>query len=1126
MSISLKLRATLIAAMSSVCFSIGVTNVKAQTYTETFGQNRIQTRKYDWRFFDTEHFRIYHYDAAGRQLARYVAEQAEKDIRIIEKKMGGKFPHRFNIILYNNYDEYRQTNIGRKYDSQIQDVPAGTVDLVGDRLVVYFTGVHTDVRRQLRSGMSKVVMQRLLFGESFREMVKNAVLLNLPQWTTDGFIAYLVDGWDAASETKWKNMLQADSKHGFYELAEKDPELAGKAFWKFISESYGENNVKNLLYTMQLKSSLPQGLKLTLGLKVKEVYDSVIHFYNNVYEKDALVQEHPDSNDKAIIAIDVPKDNTQMRNIRVSPRGLDVAYVTWKEGEFKVIIQHTKDEQEKSVIVSGGTKDFNEAPDPDYPLLAWSNNGYKLAILYRQNKKTRLRIYNSLKAKLEDYIVPNNRFDRVLGMSFMEDDTKLVFSAVRKSQTDLYQFTIRGSRIQPITKDAWDDMQPWFVSGGSRRGILFLSNRPVPNLNVPIKVNELPTGPMNLYFYDTKTRRPQLLQASSITKGTVTQPIQYGSDNFAFLYDQNGIFNKYVVLFGRDQNNMDSAYAVPVTNYSQSVISHQYNPASNQVADVVQVGNQFKVYYKPLMIPTLDSGVKSLQPTLLSIANEKNTEPVTEQQKPVAYPEKATTGETGTTELFKSGNVFQSEFAEESQTPVDTAAIAAGLAPAPDSTEPEEPMVANDPYPEGDADSILVDSTYVKMKAQPYRLSFKPDFFTVRVDNSILFNKYQPADALKGTPPNQSLAGMITVSLDDAMENHRLTGGFKLPINFSGSTYFLQYENFTRRVDWGLLFLRDVNYYQYSIRTSDSGYYLPDPYLGKTTTNMIQGSASYPLDRTRSFKFYQAFRQDVLDFKAIDSIALKYLDRGKQYWTMSRLEYVFDNTISPALNIRKGLRYKLYAEYFYKLSSPNGGFFNLGLDARYYKTIYKNVILASRVAYAHSGGNQQINYVMGGVDNWLMPKQSTMPPPTSQNFAFQALTNNLRGYPQNARRGNSFGLINAEIRAPILPTILKRPIQSAFLKNLQLVTFIDAGSAWNGWAPNAADDNDYIFYSPANQVPRTIVSLPSPDYGLAVGYGAGLRTMLFGYFMRLDAAWNIEQETSKPMLIFSLGTDF
>ncbi len=1112
MKFSLKIRAVFFATMASVFIAGSVAELRAQTYLETFGQNRIQTRKYDWRFFDTEHFRIYHYDLAGRQLARYVAEQAEKDIKIIEKKMGGKFPHRFNIILYNNYDEYRQTNVGKKYDSQIQDIPAGTVNLVGDRLVVYYTGVHTDLRRQLRSGMSRVVMERMLFGESFREMIKNAVLLNLPTWTTNGFIAYLVDGWDTESETKWKNLLQANPTQGFYDLAERDPELAGKAFWKFISERYGENNVKNLLYTMQLKSSLPQGIKMTLNQTVKQTYDSVIKFYNEIYTKDALVQEHSDSFNKAILEIPVPKNNTQIRSVKVSPRGFDVAYVTWKDGEFEVYIQHTNGDQERSAIISGGEKDYNETPDPDYPLLAWSNNGFKLAILYRKGRQTRLRIYNSVKAKMEDYIVPNNRFERVQGMTFMEDDDKLVFSAVKKSQTDLYEFRIKGSRITPITNDPWDDLQPWFVSGGARRGILFLSNRPQPNLKVPIQVNELPTSPMNVFFYDTKTRRTELLQASSITKGTISQPIQYGSDHFAFLYDQNGITNKYVVLFGRNQKNEDSAYAVPITNYSQSIISHQYNPASNQVADVIQVGDKFKVYFKPLEIPGINATEKNLQPSLLSIKNEINTPPVVEPNTIIPLPERADKA------VLQGGNIFQSEFEEEA---VAAATDTASIAPVPAAPTDDTITLAL----LGETDSILVDSTYIKLKAQPYRLSFKPDFFTVRLDNSILFNKYQPADIMGGAPPSQPLGGMISVSLNDALEDHRFTGGLRLPVNFSGLTYFLQYENFKRRVDWGILYVRTENHYQYNVRYIDtvSGAVFDNPQLGKVTSSLLQGSASYPLDRRTSIRLHFAFRQDVLNFKAQDTLSLSYLTKEKTYWTMSRAEYVFDNTTTPALNIRNGIRYKIYGEYFYKLSAPNGGFYNLGFDVRYYKKIYKHIISATRIAYAHSGGNQKINYIMGGVDNWIAPKQNPMPPPPTENFAFQTLATNLRGYEQNARRGNTFGVINAEIRAPILTSIMKRPIQSAFLKNLQAVAFMDVGSAWNGVLPSEQNLNQpYIFYTPPMPV---YVSIAPPDNAVAIGYGGGLRTMLFGYFMRFDAAWNIEGRR-KPILYFSIGTDF
>lgn len=1088
--------------------------VFAQTYLETFGQNRVQTRKYDWKYFDTEHFRVYHYDRAGKELARYVAEQAEKDIKIVEQKMGGQFPKRFNIILYNNYDEYKQTNVGRKYDAQLQDVPAGTVDLVGDRLVLYFDGEHKNLRRQLRSGMSRVVMERMIFGENFRQMVRNAVSLNLPKWVSAGFLAYLVDGWNTESETEWKNLLQANPKAGFYEFADKQPELAGKAFWKFIATRYGDATVKNLLYAMQMKSNLNKGLLLTIGQKIKPTYDSLLAFYDSIYAKDALAQNHPDSNAKAILEIDVPKDNTQISNIMLSPRGFDVAYVSWKEGTFKVVIQHTRDEQKSAVVLSGGRKDYNEPPDPNYPLLAWSNTGNKLAILYKQGSRTRLRIYNSQKAKLEDYIVPSNRFDRVLGMTFMEDDAMMVFSVIKRSQTDLYQFRIKGSRLTAITNDAWDDVQPWYASGGAYRGIVFLSNRPKPNLNVPIGVNELPTGPLNAFFYNTKAQRKELLQLSSITKGNITQPTQYGSDNFAYLYDSSGINNKYVVLFGRNTKNEDSAYAVPITNYSQSIIGHQYNPVGRQVADIIQVGDKYKIYFKPLQIPNNDSFFAHPKTTTLSGSNNKSTPPLT------ILPEGNTKEyePINSTPILKSGNVFQSEFSNElKDEPIketDTLLDAEGNDIIPDA-----------PYKTGEVDSIKVDSSFVKMRAQPYRIAFKPDFFTVRVDNSVLFSKYQSTL----TDINQNLGGMLTVSLDDVLENHRVTGGIRLPVNLGGMAYFLQYENFSRRVDWSVLYVRTSATNRYVVNYFDSSntlvYTNPDQ-LGKAVTNIVQGSASYPLDRIRSFKLHLGVRQDVVHYKAQDLPALIAAKSDYQYWAMSRAEYISDNTVNPVLNIRKGLRYKLFAEYMYRLNSPNTGCFNFGFDVRNYTKIYKNIVLASRVAYAHSSGKENINYVLGGVDNWLFAKQNNLPTANGEAFAFQSLATNMRGYDQNARHGNTYGVINIEMRAPILTALIKKPIQSNILKNLQLLAFVDAGNAWNGLLPLTENmQQSYSFtYFTAPRQPVTVNVNPG-NTGLAMGYGAGLRTMLFGYFLRLDAAWNIEGRR-RPIWYFSIGTDF
>jgi hypothetical protein len=290
---------------------------------------------------------------------------------------------------------------------------------------------------------------------------------------------------------------------------------------------------------------------------------------------------------------------------------------------------------------------------------------------------------------------------------------------------------------------------------------------------------------------------------------------------------------------------------------------------------------------------------------------------------------------------------------------------------------------------------------------------------------------------------------------------------------------------------------------------------------------MVQSDFSYPLDRVRSIRFHTALKEDRLIEKVTDTLSLAYsIPNTSTYTSLSRLEYVFDNTISPVLNILNGTRFKVYSEYLYGLNKGNRSCYNFGLDFRNYQKIYKNFILANRVAYAHSDGNNEIEYLVGGVDNWVSPQQAANASQSPDaNYGFQSMSTPLRGYKQYARTGNNFAVFNSELRLPVLTTFLKRPIQSSFLKNLQFVAFADAGSAWTGFLPDAANmDQHYTFNS--SQLGNIAITMKIPNSGgLALGYGGGLRTSLFGYFIRFDAAWNIEG-SKEPIFYFSLGSDF
>ena len=207
---------------------------------------------------------------------------------------------------------------------------------------------------------------------------------------------------------------------------------------------------------------------------------------------------------------------------------------------------------------------------------------------------------------------------------------------------------------------------------------------------------------------------------------------------------------------------------------------------------------------------------------------------------------------------------------------------------------------------------------------------------------------------------------------------------------------------------------------------------------------------------------------------------------------------------------------------------------NFGFDARHYLPIYRNITWAVRGAGDFSWGKQKFIYYLGGVDNWLLFGSNqrkdgsyryfdpTNRPAPDAEYSYESLALNLRGFKQNVANGNNAIVFNSEVRIPVFSSFINRPINNAFLRNFQLVQFIDLGTAWNG-AYNKPE-RPFVAYT-ANPV---TVRVKAGGIGpFAGGYGFGARSTLLGYFLRLDAAWQMNSFfKGKPQYHLALGLDF
>jgi hypothetical protein len=225
------------------------------------------------------------------------------------------------------------------------------------------------------------------------------------------------------------------------------------------------------------------------------------------------------------------------------------------------------------------------------------------------------------------------------------------------------------------------------------------------------------------------------------------------------------------------------------------------------------------------------------------------------------------------------------------------------------------------------------------------------------------------------------------------------------------------------------------------------------------------------------------------------------------------------------LNLFRGTRYKIFAEYYQNATQARTYMGTAGIDFRNYIPLHRTFIFATRFAAGTSFGSEKLIHYLGGVDNAINPDINTATPiSTTENYQFQTVVTNMRGFWQNARNGNSFAVLNGELRLPIFKYLINQPVRSEFLNNFQVVGFGDLGTAWNGpspWSDENAFNNRVIT---SGNLTITINRQTNPIIG---GYGIGLRSRVLGYFVRADWAWGVENGFVLPSVFyFSLSTDF
>lgn len=1073
------------------CFLFFASQLGAQSINTTFGKNRVQYHK-DFEFWDkyeSNNFIVYWY-GRNRYLGQAAIQIAELDHDEIRKIIEHRINDKIEIIVYTDLSDLKQSNIG------IEDAfsnTAGQTKIAGNKMFVYFDGNHQHLRRQIREGMASVYLGAMMLGGNFQEMLQNSVMLDLPEWFVLGVVSFAGDPWNIYVEDELRDVLSREKKMWkFNKMADKYPDLAGHSLWNYVSQFYGKSTISNIIYLTKISRDLKGSFQFVLNKSMDRVIEEWEMYYRQLFKNEEGRFDGFDATTQVKVS---NKKSIPVSLISPSPDGSMVAYVTNHLGKLKLYLKDKSGKVQEKVFKKGFKNGFQET-DYNYPLLTWKDDNSEFTFAYMNKDDIILQKYDVSTGKMISQALPKP-VQRIYSLSYL-DDRYYVFSGAQEGLSDLFLYDGKEQLLLNITSDYFDDLDAQVITLNGQKGIVFASNRPVEHI-LPNRLDTLvPLKNFDLFFYPFEGAKDEFAMRALpkfLTKLTYTpnenerHPIAVSAENtIAFLSDKSGFVNTYTY-------NLSTDVLTSHSNVNRNILFHGASTASQDYYYVSREKGKYKVFLAPLDYTT------SIKPSF------------TDQKKQFGEMTEADLSQEKRKEELKNGYRFQSKYADP-----------ASLNELEEEEHLPEISINLKEFLTDISDKKTIEFKNTQITASGFQFKFHDVVTTL--DNNVLF---EGLEIFGGQNPqiNQIPMGiLLKASASDLFEDYRLEGGMRIPTSFDGSEFFLIYDNDKHLID------KRVSLYRRSLTEENSGEINPFT-RGKKDVILGMYQLKYPFNIYSSVRAIGSLRFDRIYEKAINESTFQTpIEREKRIGL--RLEYVYDNSFDYSLNILHGTRAKFYleAQNQFELDAIDGFDFDysngftsiIGMDVRHYIPVLKHSVLALRGAAAFSMGSKPNLYYLGGVNNSLFSTFDQNTAVANKDFALVGLANHLRGFNANIRNGTNFALANTELRIPVFQYLLGRNKGASFFRNMQFVGFADAGLAWYGLSPYSDENPINIENVDGGLVQLKIKYFRDP---LVASYGFGLRTQIFGYFVRADYAYGIETRLrQKPKLHLSFGLDF
>lgn len=1078
----------------------------------SFGKNKVQYRRFNWQFIQTEHFDIYFYDGEY-DLAKFTAEHLEPAYKIVTDQLRYYVKRRIPVFVYNSHNDFVQTNVS---GDVVSEGVQGFTEVFKNRMVIHFNGSYEEFRHLMHHELTHAVIYDLLYGQFFKAMLSPNRLFSLPLWFAEGYAEYSSHGgWEDEADMMVRdatvnNYLLPPDDMGFFSYTQ------GYALVKYIVDNYGIEKLGEILGRGRALMTMDKALKSAIGLDTKELYEKFSKEMKKRYWPEISRREEP--KDFAKQLTNHEKDGSDYNEKPVfSPNGQELAMFTDRNGFTEIFLISAIDGKKIARLVKGERNAELESLRWYTSGMSFSPKGDRLVFVSKSKGEDAI---NFLTIKNKNiYLSKKFGLKSIISPAWSPDGKSVAFTALSAGMRDLYLYNLETDSVKRLTTDRYDDVNVnWFPDG---RRLIFSSDRPHPDNHDAIgDTTAFAFGSYNLHILDLESGQISPVPAGP---GQNLEPVVApDGKKIAFISDRNGINNIYIYY-------PDSSRVVAVTNILSGAQSPTWSPDSKMIAfstfnkagydvylikDIVFKGDNGRLIPTDLVLGKYDNKVEwarynSAADTTSHTDSLFHAAPPPPQDPDLPGASLHASGWQGAI----SGDTTKPAVPDTMQAAADTAKIKAekpkAVADSTKAKEDEEQYIYRAPRdssafrPEGELgqegppDSLrgrhlMVDSLQAaadsldnklptgEYKIRPYKTKFTPDY----VNGGLLYDSFF------------GFRGQTLFVFSDYLGDHQFVVATDLINTIDQSNVQVYYFYNKLPVDFGLGIFHTKNYYV----DSDDNLF-SDRFYG------ILGTVSWPRSMFTRIEFSTSAL--FIDRRYYDS------DLSGRHVHISNavLSWIHDTVLWGITGPVNGRRYKLSLETTTPLfGDSTSNYYAAEMDYRQYFPLVRPFTFAFRMSGAFSGGSHPKNYYLGGSTNRIGTVSVGSSVYEVENLYFASVVTPLRGYDYYELVGTRYALANLELHFPFIDYFIMRYPLHLGLSRITGALFVDYGAAW---------DKEHGFKGATSHDGTRLVDIKS-------GFGFGARANLGFLILRYDLAWRTDYHTIEPHThsYFSLGTDF